>query len=79
MEEQVLKVAIAAVASDEYSDGDIRIIKAHISRLNKEEATIKREMEKEALQFVRNKGKNQNKLKHIRNSIKELKHILKAV
>lgn len=79
MEEQVLKVAIAAVVSDEYSDGDIRVIKAHLNRLNKEEAAIKRKMEREALQFARNKGKKQNELKHIRNSIKELRHILRAV
>lgn len=79
MEEHVLKVAIAAVTSDEYSDGDIKVIKAQINRLNKEEASIKRKMEKEALQFVKNKGKNQTELNHIRNSIKELRHILRAV
>lgn len=72
-------MAIAAVTSDEYSDGDIKVIKAQINRLNKEEASIKRKMEKEALQFVKNKGKNQTELNHIRNSIKELRHILRAV
>ena len=72
-------MAIAAVTSDEYSDGDIKVIKAQINRLNKEEASIKKKMEKEALQFVKNKGKNQTELNHIRNSIKELRHILRAV
>ncbi len=46
--------------------------------LNKEEATIKRKMEKDKNVFVKEKGKSNSKIKSIRKEIKELKNFLNS-
>ena len=40
---------------------------------------LKRQMEKETNEFIKNKDKHQTELKNIRSDIKELKHLLKTI
>ena len=79
MEDAIFKAAVAAVASKDYCESDIKAIKNHLNFLNKQEATLKRQMEKETNEFVKNKDKHQTELKNIRSDIKELKHLLKTI
>ena len=67
MEDAIFKAAVAAVASGDYCENDIKAIKNHLNFLNKQEATLKRQMEKETNEFVKN------------SDIKELKHLLKTI
>ena len=79
MEDAIFKTAVAAVASGDYCESDIKAIKNHLKSLNKQETTLKRQMEKETNEFVNNKDKHQTELKNIRSDIKELKHLLKTI
>ena len=79
MEDVIFKTAIAAVTSGDYCESDVKVIKDHLNFLNKEELTLKRKIEKETNEFVKNKDKHQTELKNIRSDIKELKHILKHI
>ena len=75
----IYKTALAAVTSGEYCESDIKVLKEQVYDYNKKESTIRRQMERDTNEFVRNKGKSQSELKNIRTYIKELKNILKAV
>ena len=79
MEDAIFKTAVAAVASGYYCESDIKTIKNHLNFLNKQETMLKRQMEKETNEFVKNKDKHQMELKNIRSDIKELKHLLKTI
>ena len=79
MEDVIFKAAVAAVTSGDYCESDIKAIKNHLNFLNKQEATLKRQMEKETNEFVKNKDKHQSELKNIRSDLKELKHLLKTI
>jgi hypothetical protein len=54
MEDAIFKTAVAAVASGDYCESDIKIIKNYLNFLNKQESTLKRQMEKETNEFVKN-------------------------
>ena len=75
----IYKTALAAVTSGEYCESDIKVLKEQLNDYNKKESTIRRQMERDTNEFVKNKGKSQSELKNIRTYIKELKNILKAV
>ena len=60
MEDAIFKAAVGAVASKDYCESDIKAIKNHLNFLNKQEATLKRQMEKETNEFVKNKDKHQS-------------------
>lgn len=77
MENHALQVAIAAVVSDEFSESDVRTIRHEIEILNREEHSLRRRMERDTNQFVRNKDRNQSNLRRIRNAIRELKLLIK--
>lgn len=79
MEEAIFKTALSAVISGDYCESDVKVIKSHLNFLNKQESTLKRTMEKETNDFVKNKDKHQTELKSIRNDIKNIKQILKAL
>ena len=79
MEESVFKAAVAAISSGDYSENDIKIIKGQLNMLNKEEAAIKRKMEKDKNAFVKEKGKSSSKIKSVRKEIKELKNLLNSL
>ena len=79
MEENVFKAALAAISSGEYSENDVKTVKERLSVLNKEEASIKRKMERDKNSFVKEKGKSNSKIKSIRKEIKELKNFLNSV
>ena len=75
----VYKTALAAVTSGDYCENDIQVLKEQLNDYNRQESTIRRQMERDTNEFVRNKGKSQAELKNIRTYIKELKNILKAI
>ena len=79
MEDAIFKTAVAAVASGDYCESDIKTIKDQLKFLNKQELSLKRQIEKETNDFVKNKDKHQTELKNIRSDIKELKHLLKTI
>ena len=79
MEEAIFKTALAAVVSGDYCESDVKTIKNHLKYLNKQELSLKRQMEKETTEFVKNKDKHQTELKNIRSDIKDIKHILKTI
>lgn len=79
MEDVVFKTALSAVVSEDYCESDIKIIKKHLKVLNEKEHTLKKTIEKEKNEFVRNKDKHQNELKTVRGDIKTIKNILKHI
>lgn len=79
MEASVFKMALAAVTSGEYGESDIKTIKEHLNQLNKQELSLKRRIEKETNNFVKNKDKSQTELKTLRKEIKSIKNILKKI
>lgn len=79
MEDAIFKTALAAVMSDDFCEKDVKVIKGYLKELNEKERHIKRAMEKETNEFVKNKDKHQSELKIIRGNIKEIKHILKTI
>jgi hypothetical protein len=79
MDESVFKTAILAISSGEYSENDVKHAKQWLDELNQKELSIKRKMEKNKNEFVKNKGKTETELKTIRADIKSVKNILKAV
>jgi hypothetical protein len=79
MEDAIFKTALAAVISGDYCESDVKIIKEHLNYLNKQESSLKRKIEKETNDFVKNKDKNHTELKTIRSNIKSIKHILKDI
>lgn len=79
MEDVIFKTALAAVVSEDYCESDIKVIKNHLKVLNEKEHTLKKTIEKETNEFVKNKDKHQNELKTVRGDIKTIKNILKRV
>jgi uncharacterized protein YueI len=79
MEDAIFKTALSAIVSGDYCESDVKIVKAHLSSLNKEELSLKRKIEKETTEFVKNKDKHQNELKSIRGNIKDIRNVLKHV
>lgn len=78
MDESIFKTALSAISSGEYSDADIRTVKEWLESLNKKELAIKRKLEQNKNEFVKNKGKTNSELKTIRSDIKSIKNILKT-
>ena len=78
MDESIFKTALSAISSGEYSDADIRTVKEWLETLNKKELAIKRKLEQNKNEFVKNKGKTNSELKTIRSDIKSIKNILKT-
>ena len=78
MDEMIFKTALSAVSSGEYGEADVKVVKQWLEVLNKRELAIKRQMEKNKNEFVRNKGKTNSELKNIRTDIKTIKNILKT-
>ena len=77
MEEDVFKSAIAAISSNEFSEEDVKTVKKWLETLKTKENAIKRKIEQEKNTFVKNKSKNNSKLKEIKSEIKTIKNILK--
>lgn len=73
------KTALAAVISDDYCESDVKTLKNHLRFLNDKERLLKKTIEKETTDFVKNKDKHQSELKIIRGDIKTIKNILKNV
>jgi len=78
MDEAIFKTALSAISSGDYSDADISTVKEWLDALNKKELAIKRKLEQNKNEFVKNKGKTNSELKLIRSDIKMIKNILKT-
>lgn len=78
MDEAIFKTALSAISSGDYSDADVRTVKAWLEALNKKELAIKRKLEQNKNEFVKKKGKTNSELKTIRSDIKTIKNILKT-
>ena len=57
MDEMIFKTALSAVSSGEYGEADVKVVKQWLEVLNRRESAIKRQIEKNKNEFVRNKGK----------------------
>lgn len=78
MDEMIFKTSLSAVSSGEYGEADLKVVKEWLEHLNKREAAMKRQIEKNKNEFVKEKGKTSSQLKNIRKDIKALKNILKT-
>ena len=78
MDEMIFKTALSAVSSGEYGEADVKVVKQWLEVLNRRESAIKRQIEKNKNEFVKNKGKTNSELKNIRTDIKHIKNILKT-
>lgn len=78
MDEAIFKTALSAISSGDYSDADISTVKEWLDALNKKELAIKRKLEQNKNEFVKNKGKTNSELKLVRSDIKMIKNILKT-
>ncbi len=79
MDEMIFKTSLSAVSSGEYGEADLKVVKEWLEYLNKREAAMKRQIEKNKNEFVKEKGKTSSQLKNIRKDIKTIKNILKTV
>ena len=79
MEESVFKSSFSAVVNGEYGENDVKVIKEWLESLNKKELTIKRKIEKNKNEFVKQKDRSNSELKKVRSCIKEIKTVLKYV
>lgn len=79
MEETVFKTALASISNGEYCESDVKIVKEQLNSFNKQELSLRRQIEKETHDFVKNKEKHQNALKIIRTQIKKIKKILNKI
>lgn len=78
MDEMIFKTSLSAVSSGEYGEADLKVVKEWLEYLNKREAAMKRQIEKNKNEFVKEKGKTSSQLKNIRKDIKTIKNILKT-
>jgi hypothetical protein len=79
MDESIFKTALAAIASEDYNDSDVKAVSNWLVLLNKEEMGIKRQMEREKKEFLKHQGKSDSALKQIRKNINQVKAILKKI
>ena len=79
MEEVVFKTALASISSGDYCESDVKVIKEQLNSFNKEELSLRRQIEKETHDFVKNKEKHQSDLKAVRTNIKKIKNILNHI
>lgn len=77
MDENTFKTAVAAISSGEFSPDDVKTTKKWLETLKSKETALKRKIEQQKNEFVKNKGKTTSKLKEIRGEIKTLKILLK--
>ena len=78
MDEMIFKTALSAISSGEYGEADLKVVKEWLEVLSKKELAIKRQIEKNKNEFVKNKGKKNSELKNIRSDIKTIRNILKT-
>ena len=78
MDEMIFKTALSAISSGEYGEADLKVVKEWLEDLSKKELAIKRQIEKNKNEFVKNKGKKNSELKNIRSDIKTIRNILKT-
>ena len=78
MDEMIFKTSLSAVSSGEYGEADLKVVKEWLEYLNKREAAMKRQIEKNKNEFVKKKDKTSSQLKNIRKDIKTIKNILKT-
>ena len=79
MDENIFKTALAAIASENFDNSDVKTVTSWLVFLNKEEINIKRQMEKEKKEFIKNQCKSDSALKKIRKDINQVKSILKRI
>jgi hypothetical protein len=79
MEEVVFKTALASISSGDYCESDVKVIKEQLNSFNKQELSLRRQIEKETHDFVKNKEKHRSDLKAVRTNIKNIKNILNQI
>ena len=79
MDETIFKTALAAIASENYNNSDVKTISSWLVLLNKEEISLKRQMEREKKEFLKNQNKSDSVLRQIRKNISQVKSILRKV
>ena len=79
MDETIFKTALAAIASENYNNSDVKTVSSWLVLLNKEEISLKRQMEREKKEFLKNQNKSDSVLRQIRKNISQVKSILKKV
>lgn len=79
MDETIFKTALAAIASENYNNSDVKTVSSWLVLLNKEEISLKRQMEREKKEFLKNQNKSDSVLRQIRKNISQVKSILRKV
>ena len=79
MDETIFKTALAAIASENFDNSDVKTVTSWLVFLNKEEINLKRQMEREKKEFIKSQGKSDSALRKIRKDINQVKSILKRV
>lgn len=78
MEEETFKVSLAAVVDGEYTKDDVSTVKKWLESLNKKEAAIKKKMDKNKRDFLKNRERLAVELNEVKSGIKDIKNILKG-
>lgn len=79
MDETIFKTALAAIASENYNNSDVKTISSWLVLLNKEEINLKKQMERDKKEFLKNQNKSDSVLRQIRKNISQVKSILRKV
>lgn len=79
MDETIFKTALAAIASENYDNSDVKTVSSWLVLLNKEEINLKKQMERDKKEFLKNQNKSDSVLRQIRKNISQVKSILRKV
>jgi hypothetical protein len=79
METSLFEKAVHSVASNDYSNDDIKHIKTYLNQLIKEELSLKIQLDDLTSNFVKEKNKLKSNVKITQTKIKQVRNILKNI
>lgn len=77
MDETVFKDALAAIIEGEGGENERKVVKEWMSRLGKEEADLKRQLDKNKRDFIKKRDTLVSRLNQLKSDVKYLKSILR--
>lgn len=77
MDETVFKDALAAIIEGDGGDNEKKVVKEWMRELDKEEATLKRQLDKNKRDFIKKRDTLISRLNQLKSDVKYLKSILR--
>ena len=77
MDETVFKDALAAIIEGDGGDNEKKVVKEWMRELDKEEATLKKQLDKNKRDFIKKRDTLISRLNQLKSDVKYLKSILR--